>query len=155
VNHLKSRLVLVTVALTLVAAPAMAASLNSARLATVSAVAVPPVHVSPRTPRPSQKITVSFKVKKHAPKGWYWWFSVLSLNNTRRNCATFAFKIFKTRGTVGHTLRATLAPNMDVLRNRPSKWCGGRMAAEAQIDSYSDRNFKHSKLMGLTEFRVS
>ena len=80
---------------------------------------------------------------------------MLSLNNSQRHCATFAFKILRTRGTVGHTLRATLSPQMDVLRHRPSKWCSGRMAAEAQIDSYADRNFKHSKLVSEQFFRVS
>ncbi len=151
-SHLKLPLALLAAALAVTAAPAAASRVTAAHVAAVRHV--PPVSVSPGIPHPGQKITVSFKVNKRAPAGWYWWFSVLSLNKSQRNCATFAFKIFKTRGTVGHTLRATFAPNMDVLRNRPSRWCSGKMAAEAQIDSYADRNFKHSKLVGLSEFRV-
>jgi hypothetical protein len=137
-------LVFAAVGVALLATPALAA-----------APKVPPVHVSPGKPGPGQKITVSFKVQRPAPNGWYWWFSVLSLNRSQKHCATFAFKILNTRGTPGHTLRATLAPQMDVLRHRPSKWCTGRMAAEAQIDSRSDRTFKHSKLVALSEFKVS
>ncbi len=151
-SHFKFRWALLAAALVLGAAPAMASRLTAAHIA--AAPKVPPVNVSPGLPHPGQTITLSLKLKKAAPKGWYWWFSVLSLNTSQKHCATFAFKVLNTRGRPGQTLRATLAPNMDVLRHRPSKWCSGKMAAEAQIDSYADHNFKHSKLVALSEFRV-
>jgi hypothetical protein len=152
--RLRPPLVLLLCAAALAAAPAMAAGFTAARNATVAAAKVPPVNVSPVSPHPGQKITVSFKVTKRAPAGWYWWFSVYSLNKSQKNCAQFAYKIFKTRGTVGQTLRTAFAPQMDTLRRSPKNWCGGKMAAEAQIDSYADSNFKHSKLVGLSLFRV-
>lgn len=151
-SRLKSPLALLAAALVVAATPAMASRLTAAHQA--AAPKVPPVNVHPGLPHPGQKITLSVTLRRSAPKGWYWWFSVLSLNKSQKHCATFAFKILKTRGAPGQTLRATLSPNMDVLRHMPSKWCSGKMAAEAQIDSYADRNFKHSKLVALSELRV-
>ncbi len=148
--------VLVVAALALAATPALAAGLTVGPNASVAAARmVPPTNVSPTTVRPDQDIIISATVARRAPRGWYWWFSVLSLNKTQRGCATFAFKVFNTRGTVGQMLRAKFAPEMDTLRHSPRKWCSGRMVAEAQIDSYSDHNFKHSKLVALLRLRIS
>jgi hypothetical protein len=154
-TRLMPYLVPVAAALTLAVTPPLAAGLTAGPNASVAAAdMVPPTNDSAKTIRPDQDIVISATVARRAPPGWFWWFSVLSLNTTQRGCATFAYKVFKTRGSVGQTLRAKFAPEMDTLRDSPRKWCSGRMVAEAQIDSYSDRNFKHSRLVAVVRFRI-